>query len=138
MTTVSPLYVGPQDGSLDDTISMLPGTATMTPIAHLTVVTGSYFVHATTDLLATIPGQQFQCELTLTGASIPLDITPGLSGSQMRLTLTGIAQVLNTASGTMTLSCSTNGPAKLVKAQIYAVHVDSVNPASTVLHPAFQ
>jgi hypothetical protein len=137
LTTVSPLFVGPQDGSLDSTLNMLPGTATMTSIASLTLSSGSYLVLATTDLVATLPAQQFQCQLTQTGVNIPLDITPGLSGNQTRLTLTGVTQIPSSASGVVTLSCSTNGPAKLAKAQIYAMHVDAVNPASNIRHPTF-
>jgi hypothetical protein len=116
---------------------MLPGTATMTPIAGLPLSQGSYLVYASTDLVSTLPGQQFQCQLTLSGANVPLDITPGLTGNQTRLTLMGIAQIPLSTSGIVTLSCSTNGPAKLVKSQIYALHVDSVNPASNILHPVF-
>jgi hypothetical protein len=116
---------------------MLPGTSKMTSIATLTVSTGNYLIYATTDVVATIPGQQFQCQLTVTGMDLPIDITPGLSGNQTRLTLTGIAQIPFSSNGIVTLSCSTNGPARLVKAQIYALHVDAVNPATNIAHPAF-
>jgi len=96
-----------------------------------------YLVVGTVDFLATQPGQQFQCQLALTGVDLPLDITPGLSGSQTRVTLTGVAQIPTYTTGVVNLSCTSNSTAKLVKVRLYALHVDSVNPIQDMPNPTF-
>jgi hypothetical protein len=84
---------------------------------------GSYLLTATVDLLA---GAPVQCEMTVASSPMPIDITPAVSGEQVRLTLSGMVQVVS--SDTVTLSCTSNAPAKLLKARLYALRVAATSP----------
>jgi hypothetical protein len=116
------VLVGPQDGSHDDQSAAMPGGAPST-LAQATLNAGSYLLTATVDLL---PGAPVQCQMTVPTSPTPIDITPVVSGNQVRLTLSGVVEVLY--SDTVTLSCTSNGPARLLKARLYALRVAATSP----------
>jgi hypothetical protein len=108
----------------------MPG-GSLSTLTQTTLNAGSYMLTATVDLLASAP---VQCQMTVASSPMPIDITPTVSGDQVRLTLSGVVQVLS--SDTVTLSCSSTAPAKLMKARLYALRVAATSPL-VLSTPAF-
>jgi hypothetical protein len=115
------VLIGPQDGTQDNHSNLMPGGALST-LAQATLNAGEYMLTATVDLA----GAPVQCQMTVPSNPTPIDITPTVSGNQVRLTLSGVVQVLY--SDTVSLSCNSSGPVRLLKARLYALRVAATSP----------